>query len=148
MERKYQIVIDTNVLVSALRSRNGASFLLLNLVRNHDERFEINISTPLVLEYESVLKRDVHLHGNSLSSVEYFIDDLISLSNKYQVHYLLRPYLNDPDDDFIAELAFCSCADYIVTYNENNFKNAIMIGVEVIKPKDFLVLIAILFTLK
>ena len=51
----YKIVIDTNVLVSALRSRRGASFRLLSLIDSG--KFITNISVPLVYEYEQVLKR-------------------------------------------------------------------------------------------
>ena len=52
-----QIVIDTNVVVAGLRSRNGSAFRLLGLVGS--ERFQINLSVPLVLEYEDVLLREL-----------------------------------------------------------------------------------------
>ena len=51
----YQVVLDTNVLRSALQSRKGASFKLLSLIDS--ERFKINLSVPLLFEYEDVLKR-------------------------------------------------------------------------------------------
>ena len=51
----YQIVIDTNVLVSALLSNRGASHRLLRMVG--DRRWQLNLSVPLVLEYEQTLKR-------------------------------------------------------------------------------------------
>ncbi len=50
-----QIVIDTNVFISALKSKKGASFKLLSLIGGGS--FEINLSVPLVLEYEDVAKR-------------------------------------------------------------------------------------------
>ena len=50
-----EIVIDTNVLIAALRSRRGASYKLLTLIGSG--RFEINVSVPLILEYETVAKR-------------------------------------------------------------------------------------------
>ena len=49
------IVIDTNVLVAGLRSRRGVSARLLELVGR--AAIEINVSVPVVLEYEAVLKR-------------------------------------------------------------------------------------------
>ena len=52
---KYNIVIDTNVLVAGLRSRRGTSFRLLQLFGG--ERLAIHISVPVALEYEDVLKR-------------------------------------------------------------------------------------------
>ena len=134
----YNIIIDTNVLVAALRSINGASFRLLKLLQNKDERFQINVSTSIVLEYEAVLKREIHRQGKDISMIDKFIDDIVSEANRYSIFYLIRPYLKDADDDFILELAFSSSADYIVTYNTNNFKKAKSFGVDVIKPKEFL----------
>jgi len=134
----YQIIIDTNVLVAALRSINGASFRLLKLLQNKDERFQINISTSIVLEYEAVLKREIHRQNKDISIIDKFIDDIVSAANRYSVFYLLRPYLKDADDDFILELAFTSSADFIVTYNTDNFKKAKSFGVDVINPKEFL----------
>ena len=52
-----QVVIDTNVVFSALHSNQGASHKLLSLVGISD-RFQNNVSVPLVLEYEDVLKRE------------------------------------------------------------------------------------------
>ena len=52
---QLQIVLDTNVIYSALRSKRGASYKLLSLLDSH--KFEINLSVPLVIEYEDVFKR-------------------------------------------------------------------------------------------
>ena len=65
-----QVVIDTNVLVAAARSRAGASFELLRLFDAGDVRWQWNISTALLLEYESVLKREQHRQGHSLAVVD------------------------------------------------------------------------------
>ena len=48
--KTYQLIIDTNVLVAALHSKQGASFLLLKLLNDGDERWQINVSTALILE--------------------------------------------------------------------------------------------------
>jgi len=136
--KKYQVIIDTNVIVSAFRSKKGASHLLVNLLRDQDTRWEANISTALVLEYESVLKREMHVQEKSFQMVDDLIDDIVALSNRHRIFYLLRPYLKDKNDDFILELAFSSSTDYIVTYNTNNFIRAKSFGIETITPKDFL----------
>jgi len=49
-----RVVLDTNVLVAASRSRNGASFALLLALKNG--QFTALASVPLMLEYEAVLK--------------------------------------------------------------------------------------------
>ena len=134
----YQVILDTNVLVAALRSTQGASYRLLKLLERGDERWQINVSTALILQYEAVLKREIHRQGKDISMIDKFIDDLVSVANRHSVYYLLRPYLIDADDDFILELAFSSSADYIVTYNSKNFKRVKMFGVDFITPKKLL----------
>jgi hypothetical protein len=57
----YQIVLDTNVLVAALRSKNGASYRLLHSLG--DGRWRPNLTVPVVLEYEAVLKRNCREFG-------------------------------------------------------------------------------------
>lgn len=136
--KKYHVILDTNVLVAALRSKQGASYRLLELLWNGDTRWQINVSTALILEYEALLKREIHRQGKEMTMIDKFIDDLVSTADRYPVFYLLRPCLKDADDDFILELAFSSSADYIVTYNTRNFIRAEMFGVGVIKPKEFL----------
>lgn len=130
---KSDIVIDTNVLVAALKSSCGASFRLLSLVE-HDI-FTLHVSTPLVSEYEAVLKRGI----TSLSAEE--IDDVVdficSRAVLNKIFYLWRPMLKDPDDDFVLELAVKANAA-IVTWNINDFKLAAKFGIAVLTPREFL----------
>jgi putative PIN family toxin of toxin-antitoxin system len=130
---KYGIIIDTNVLLTALKSSLGTSYRLLSMVQ--DNRFEIHISAPLIAEYESVLKRG-HL---ALSDQQ--IDDIIDFNCTKAIHhkiyYLWRPVLKDPDDDFLLELAVKTRA-MIVTWNLADFKQAANFRIKVITPRDFL----------
>ncbi len=111
---------------------------MLELLQKGDRRWGLNVSTALVLEYEAVLKREIHRQGKDMAMIDKFIDDIIAAADRYSVFYLLRPWLKDADDDFILELAFSSSADYIVTYNTRNFRQAEMFGVSTITPKEFL----------
>ena len=52
-----QVVIDTNVIVSGLRSRRSSAFQLLSLIDTG--QFDIHLSVPLVLEYTEVLLREL-----------------------------------------------------------------------------------------
>lgn len=130
---KSDIVLDTNVLVSALKSSRGASYRLLSLVEHG--LFTLHVSTPLVTEYEAVLKR-----GNIVLSAEE-IDDIIdficSRAERHKIFYLWRPALKDPGDDFVLELAVKANAT-IVTWNVADFKHAARFGVAVITPREFL----------
>ncbi len=129
-----QIVLDTNVLVAALRSRRGASHRLLSLVgAGH---FEIAVSVPLVLEYEDVLSRP----GLCLSpeNARDVVDYLCTIGNRHQVYFLWRPYLNDPKDDMVLELAVTAGCRYIVTFNERDFRDIERFGLQAIRPIEFL----------
>lgn len=55
--------------------------------------------------------------------------------------FLLRPFLRDPRDDFVIELAVASRADYIVTWNIGDFTEAVEYGMKVVRPNEFLNLV-------
>lgn len=134
--RPYQIVLDTNVLVTAFRSRLGASHKLLTLLK--DTRWQVNLSTPLVLEYEEVLKRPGLVGGFSNETIDVFLDGLCAISNQHDIFYLWRPLARDPDDDFLLELAVRAQADFIVTYNTSDLLPATQFGIALVTPKEFL----------
>jgi predicted nucleic acid-binding protein len=136
-----QVVIDTSVLVAAARSKTGASFELLRLFATGDTRWEWNISTALIVEYEAVLKREQHRQGRDFSVVERFLDDVAARANRHAIFYLVRPYLADPNDEFILELALASASQYIVTHNRGDFPDAERFGVRVVTPAEFLKII-------
>ena len=133
-----KIILDTNVLVAAFRSKQGTSFRMLELLERDDPRWQVNVSTALILEYEAVLKREIHRQGRDMALVDRFLDDFVAKANRHSIFFLLRPYLRDADDDFILELAFASQTQYIVTYNLNNFTAAKQIGIDVLTPQQFL----------
>ncbi|HEX9731443.1 MAG TPA: PIN domain-containing protein [Thermoanaerobaculia bacterium] len=92
-----QIVIDTNVFISAQRSRRGAASKLLSLVGTG--LFEVHISVPLVLEYEDVLLRQHQELGLTPEDVGDVIDALCALAAPHEIFFLWRPFLRDPKDE-------------------------------------------------
>ncbi len=130
------IVIDTNVVYSSMRSTRGASSKLLSLVGTG--KFEIHLSVPLVLEYEDVLSRQNMSLSVNQEVISDLIDSLCTFGYHHEIHFLWRPYLRDPKDEFVLELAITSQADYIVTYNLRDFVGAEKFGIEVITPKELL----------
>ncbi len=130
---KPDIIIDTNVLVAALKSSRGASFRLLSLVEHG--YFTLHLSTPLVSEYEAVLKRGITFL--SAEEIEDVIDYLCSRAVLNKIFYLWRPVLKDPDDDFVLELAVKANAT-IVTWNITDFIKAARFGIAVMTPREFL----------
>ena len=134
-----QIIIDTNVLLSALRSQFGASFRLLSLIT--DTRFQTNLSVALVLEYEDVLKRPAMNLNLTHQEIDDVLDFLCQNSNLHEIFYLWRPTLRDPKDDFVLELAVESNCEYIVTFNTKDFAEANKFGIKAVKPGEFLKII-------
>lgn len=109
------------------------SFALLSLVGQ--SRFALQVSAPLIAEYEDVLKRgQLALSDQQIDDV---IDYICAQSEHHRIFYLWRPVLKDPDDDFILELAVKAQA-CIVTWNVADFKKASTLGVEVITPRQLL----------
>ncbi|MES2886222.1 MAG: PIN domain-containing protein [Pseudomonadota bacterium] len=131
----YRYVIDTNVLVAGLRSSLGASFALL---REVGLRATPVLSVALVLEYEAVLKRKAAGVPLKAAEVDALLDYWCSVGEARQVHFLWRPALKDPNDDFLLELAVASGCDALVTHNLADFSVAGHYGVTVLTPSQAL----------
>ena len=136
------VVLDSNVLVAAMRSRLGASFQLLK--EWEVQRFTALASVPLFLEYESVLKRPEQLRISGLSNrdVDIVLAQWASWVEPVILHYLWRPRLADAKDELVLETAVNGQAEAIVTFNTSDFKNAAAsFNVEVWSPAYLLKLI-------
>ncbi len=134
-----RVVLDTNVLVAALRSSSGASRQLLLALR--DRRFAAVVSVPLFLEYEATLKRPELLKEIKLSLRD--IDDLLDIvaacCEQTAIHFSWRPQLPDPKDEMVLETALNSRAEALVTFNRADFEAACAkLGVDLLSPSQFL----------
>ena len=130
-----RLVIDTNVIVAALRSARGASAALMRHVA--EKRAKSLLTVALVLEIESVLCRPEHLAASGLTRelVQGFIDELCALAEPVQIHFAWRPQLHDVADEMVLEAAVNGQADALVTFNTKDFLPAAQrFGVEVIAP--------------
>ena len=130
MDRR--IVLDTNVVVSAMRSRRGASFRLLSLVGTG--AFDICLSVPLLLEYEAKLLEQIDELTVSRRDIGKLLDYLASVALHQEVFFLWRPTLRDPKDDMVLELAVAAAADRIVTHNRRDFADASSFETKVVSP--------------
>lgn len=131
-----QIVLDTNVLVAALRSQRGASYRLLSLVDSG--RFQTNVSVPLILEYADVLNRPRMVEVLSPEDIRDVLDYLCGVGNHHEVFYLWRPILPDAKDDLLLELAVTARCQFIVTFNRRDFHGSEQFGITAIDPAGFL----------
>jgi putative PIN family toxin of toxin-antitoxin system len=132
----YWVVLDTNILIAALRSRRGASYRLLMLVGTG--AFDIAISVPLVLEYEATAKRVVETDCWMEQDTEAVIDYICSVAKHQQIFYLWRPFLRDAKDDMVLELAIAAECDAIITYNKADFRGVERFGIRVMDAREFL----------
>lgn len=134
----FRVVLDTNVLVAASRSRAGASFALLKGVR--DGRFTPLVSVPLMLEYEAVLKRPEQLRasGRDEAMTDAFLDALSLRIEPVHLFYLWRPQLRDPADEVVLETALNGRADALITLNTRDFIAAERFRMPVWTPGRFL----------
>lgn len=135
----FQLVLDTNILVSSLRSQRGASFKLISLLGK--DAFEINLSVPLVLAYEEVLRRQKRTLGLTQTAISDLLDYLCTVANLHEIHFLWRPTLPDPGDDLVLDLAANAGCRYIVTYNKRHFQGAGAFGIEPVTAKELLAII-------
>ena len=129
-----RVVIDTNVLVAARRSRFGASSALVRAAL--DGRVKALVSVALFLEYESVLLRPEQLRaaGTEEAGVGNFLDLLAREVEEVRVHYIWKPQLADVADEMVLETAINGRADAIATFNVRHFNAAARFGVRVAVP--------------
>jgi len=135
--RCLQIVLDTNVLVAALRSNLGAAFLLLSLI-GRSAKFEINLSIPFVMEYEDVTLRPDLLPKMSHTAITDILGYLCTVGNQRDIFFLWRPFLKDPKDDMVLEVAVEAECEYIVTFNQKDFMGVEQFGIQALTPYQFL----------
>ena len=111
-----RVVLDTNVLVSAL-SREGASFELVRRVGLVAGLKPI-LSVPLVLEYEAALKQRF---GADDARIEPVLDYLCLVGEQREIYFLWRPFLRDPGDEMVLEVAVGAGVSTIITHNIRDF---------------------------
>jgi len=131
-----RVVLDTNVLVAASRSKWGASAKLLSLVGTG--LFEICVSVPLLLEYEAVVLRDVEPESTEWGVRTDILDYLCKVAMQQEIFFLWRPYLRDPKDEMVLEVAVAGGCSAIISYNKKDFAGADKFHLAIRSPKEFL----------
>ena len=118
------IIMDTNVLVAALRSRTGWSRKMLTQVLRSE--VVAGVSVPLFIEYEAVLQRaeQREAFGLSTAEVDAFLAGLASVLHPIDISFLWRPQLKDPADEMVLEAAVNGQCSHLVTWNLRDFAQA------------------------
>jgi putative PIN family toxin of toxin-antitoxin system len=133
------MILDTDVIVAAIRSNTGASAEIVRRVLQGDLLIEASVA--MVLEYEAVATRNEHLRAGSLSEAEALtvIDALAAVARPIEIHFRWRPQLRDSDDEMVLEAAINAQDRTIVTFNTRDFAMAAdRFGVALATPAQFL----------
>ena len=139
MRTVRRAVLDTSIIVAALRTRRGAANGVLQLVAKR--RLVALATPPLFLEYEDVLKRPEQqlAHGLTIEEVDRFLGELAALLEPVEIHFQWRPQSKDPSDEMVLEAAINGGADALVTYNVADFRSAgERFGIPIVLPADVL----------
>jgi putative PIN family toxin of toxin-antitoxin system len=132
-----KLVLDTDVVVAAMRSPTGASAAIVRAAR--EKKATLLLSVALAIEYEAVCRRPEHhmAAGLSLSQVEIFLNAVIAMAEPVPTHFLWRPQLRDPNDEMVLEAAVNGGAEAVVTFNMRDYGSApSLFGIEVLLPRE------------
>ena len=133
-----RVVLDTCVIVLALRSAAGASNVLLKCVA--DLQIVPLVTPALFLEYEDVLKRpdQMQAHGLRWNEIDKFLSALASAAESASIRFQWRPQLKDAGDEMVLEAAVNGRAKALITHNVKDFAiPALKFGLRVLRPGAF-----------
>ena len=134
-----RVVLDTDVIVTPLRSATGGSNAILREAAH--ARLTPLVTPALFLEYEAVLKRPEQrlAHGLRLDDIDRFLAALASACEAVEVSFQWRPQLSDPNDEMVLETAVNGRAEALITHNVRDFsKGAARFGLRVLRPGELL----------
>ncbi|TQV81032.1 putative toxin-antitoxin system toxin component, PIN family [Exilibacterium tricleocarpae] len=116
-----KLVLDTDVIVAAMRSPKGASAALLDAALNQD--LIMLASVPLFVEYDAKCTDPRHWTEAELTGEQAhsFVNGIATMIKPVKTHFLWRPVLRDPNDEMVLEVAMNGQADAIVTFNHRDF---------------------------
>jgi putative PIN family toxin of toxin-antitoxin system len=133
------VVIDTNIWISALISKDGLSRDIIRLALK--DAIAPQMSTTLFLEYEAVMKRKKiqDLCSLNLKEQDELFHSFLSTCKWNEIFYLWRPNLDDKSDDFLIELAVASNSKAIITDNKKDIDSGeLKFNFEVFTAEEFL----------
>ena len=133
-------VLDTDIIIAAMRSSRGASAAILLNAKNNPT-VQLIGSVPLIFEYEAKCMLPEHCHAAELTEHEAsaFLDTLVSLTEPINLDFRWRPQLRDPGDEMVLETAINGKADLLVTFNLRDYGDAPQrFGIQALRPADAL----------
>src|SRR4051794_6289937 len=132
-----RFVLDTDVVVAAMRSPAGASAALLRAARQG--QCAMLLTVALAMEYEAVCRRPEHRNAAKLTvkEVTIFLDAIVAMAEAVRTHFLWRPQLRDPNDEMVLEAAVNGRGNALVTFNLRDYGKApARFGVDSLLPRE------------
>lgn len=130
-----KIIIDTNILVSALIQRSYPFLIVRECVFNN--KLQVCISEAILEEYIEVLKRPKFLkYPDFVLQAEKLIADIENRAKMYVPRIDLK-LIKDTKDNRFLELAHVSNANYLVTGNTSDFTLKKYFDTQIVSPKDY-----------
>lgn len=139
MKNKILVVLDTNVLVSALITPKG-SFPHQIYQKFKEQEFILLTSAPILSEIEDVINRP-HLVKNyslTINQRRKIIKELMALSFVVSETQELKVVINDPDDDKFISCAVVGEADYLVSGDNHLLNLKQYQNIKIVSPRQFL----------
>jgi putative PIN family toxin of toxin-antitoxin system len=128
-----RVVIDTNVLLSALRG--GSTRAILDVMSTR--RFALLTSEPLLRELRNVLSRPEWINALEPSDC----NELLSIIHEAATFVTPTQSITacrDPEDDALLECAIAGRADYLVTGDRDLLTLHPFRGIAIVRPAEFL----------
>ena len=130
-----KIILDTNVIVSALISNSVPTKILYDLV--FKQLVNPCLSTEIFAEYIEVLGRDKFSKISAFKiKAEVVLAKLKDLSSFYQTNRKVE-VLTDTSDNKFLELAAVSSADYLITGNTLDFTITEFEYTKIVTPREY-----------
>ncbi len=130
-----KIILDTNVIVSALISSSIPTKILYELVLT--KKVETCLSEEVFAEYVEVLNRDKFARfANFKKKAEVVLNKLGELGRMYKPDREIE-VLTDTSDNKFLELAAASCADYLTTGNILDFTITEFEYTRILTPREY-----------
>jgi putative PIN family toxin of toxin-antitoxin system len=131
-----RVVIDTNVLISALIKNGKSRKLVLQLLEEHT----VISSSQMLAELADVTSRNKF--SVTTSQVDKFISILVKKATIVSVHSIPKVILEDPDDDVVLATALSGKAEYMVSGDKHLLKKACYNKTRIVSVNQFSLIIA------
>ena len=133
----YRVVLDTNVLISAVIRKGKPRHLLEKAIK--DNKYVLVTSRDIVDELRDVLSRPKF--QMSREEIDQISVALVSSSDVKMIKSNFKVVKEDPDDDVIINTAYDGNANYIVSGDDDLLRIKEFKGIQIIKVADMLKLL-------